>query len=198
VNLSPSGVGKVIHVTDTVNETGTNYTSNFSLTVTKGTAVNLKAVPNTGYEFDKWLDSNGTSYSPDAYTAFVIADNVSLTAYFKQIPTKTYKTVSKVGNYTEATMTYPSADAAGATDQISVAVKNKYSSSMYIGVVIYVSGTEIYNQYDQFAAGATKYPAANFTMPSDVEEAGVTAKIYYYATTDWVEDIALIASIEKM
>jgi hypothetical protein len=111
---------------------------------------------------------------------------------------KQYLTKSGAGSYTSATMTYPNQDAAGASDQIVVAVKNNYSSEMYVGVVIYVSGTEVYDNYGQAQAGETLYYTGQFTMPSGVAEADITAIVSYYGASAWVEDITLTAGINKV
>ncbi len=59
----------------------------------KGTKVTIKAVPNPGYEFDKWEIEGATAQDPQASeTTITIGEgNVTAKAIFKKIPAKEYK-----------------------------------------------------------------------------------------------------------
>ena len=59
----------------------------------KGTKVTIKAVPNPGYEFDKWEIEGATAQDPQASeTTLTIGEgNVTAKAIFKKIPPKEYK-----------------------------------------------------------------------------------------------------------
>ena len=58
----------------------------------KGTKVTIKAVPNPGYEFDKWEIEGATAQDPQASeTTITIGEgNVTAKAIFKKIPAKEY------------------------------------------------------------------------------------------------------------
>ena len=69
----------------------------------KGTKVNLKAVPNPDYEFDKWEVEGATALDPQASetTLTIREENVTAKAIFKKIPPKEYTvTVTDDGNGT--------------------------------------------------------------------------------------------------
>ena len=69
----------------------------------KGTKVNLKAVPNPGYEFDKWEVEGATALDLQASetTLTIREENVTAKAIFKKIPPKEYTvTVTDDGNGT--------------------------------------------------------------------------------------------------
>ena len=59
----------------------------------KGTKVTIKAVPNPGYEFDRWEIEGATTQDPQASeTTITIGEgNVTAKAIFKKIPAKEYK-----------------------------------------------------------------------------------------------------------
>jgi hypothetical protein len=145
--------------------------------------------------------------SSGTYTATCV-DNASsksasvsftITAVTPPPSQKKYLTVKGSGYYIDAELTYPNMDTPGAQDQLVVIATNKYTSAIYIRVVMYVSGTAIYDHNWSVSPGASNkmVNTANFTMPSGVQSAGVTAMIYYWGT-DWAEDVALTGSISKM
>jgi hypothetical protein len=78
-----NGIGGKIRVN---NDPSTDAT-NISISVPSGTSYQLEAIPTTNYEFDKWINQNGITYtssvihgSPDA--------NVIYTLYFRQTYTQ--------------------------------------------------------------------------------------------------------------
>ena len=93
----------IVEYTVTVTDDGNGTATADPSKGPKGTKVNLKAVPNPDYEFDKWEVEGATALDPQASetTLTIREENVTAKAIFKKIPPKEYTvTVTDDGNGT--------------------------------------------------------------------------------------------------